>query len=149
MFAKVENPKRIQIEAYSSKQIISLPIEAMKTKVIKPEKIVKSSLKFEITAYSLGEEECGKAIGDAEYGLTASLTEATQWRTIAAPKSIPFGTKVYIPYFKDYPNKGVFVVEDRGSAITEGHIDVFMEDLGRANEFGRRKLDVIIISTPS
>jgi len=38
-------------------------------------------------------------------------------------------------------------VEDRGSAITKGKIDVYMADLDKANAFGRRNLDIYIIGT--
>ena len=34
------------------------------------------------------------------------------------------GLVVYIPYFANYSNGGWFVVEDRGGAITDAHIDV-------------------------
>ena len=99
---------------------------------------------YEITAYTLREEECGKPKEHPEYGITASGKYVTAWQTIAGPKSIPFGTKVYIPFFKDKPNEGWFVVEDRGGAITEGRFDVYMEDLSEALDFGRRKLEVYI-----
>ena len=101
---------------------------------------------FEVTAYTLREEECGKTPDHPEYGITVSGKYVTEWQTIAGPKSIPFGTKVYIPFFKDKPNEGWFVVEDRGDAITEGHFDVYMEDLSEALNFGRRKLEVYILA---
>lgn len=109
---------------------------------------IESEMKFEIfevTAYTLREEECGKAPDHPEYGITASGKYVTAWQTIAGPKSLPFGTKVYIPFFKDKPNGGWFIVEDRGGAIVEGHLDVYMENLSEALNFGRRKLEVYIL----
>jgi len=50
---------------------------------------------------------------------------------------MPFGTKLYIPYFDQH-----FVCEDRGGAIKEGKLDIYMKDLDKALEFGRRKLQV-------
>lgn len=100
---------------------------------------------FEVTAYTLREEECGKSPDDPYYGITASGKKVKAWHTVAAPKEIPFGTKIYIPYFKDKPNKGIFVIEDRGGAIKGNRLDVYMESLSEALEFGRRKLEVYIL----
>src|SRR5690554_4028967 len=69
---------------------------------------------WELTAYTLREEECGKAPSHPAYGITARGTYVQEWQTIAGPKELAFGTKIYIPYFKDQPNKGIFIVEDRG-----------------------------------
>lgn len=78
-------------------------------------------------------------------GITASGAMVCPWYTVAASKSVPFGTRVYIPYFKDKPNGGVFVVQDRGGAITEGHLDVYMPLEQAANDFGRQNLEVYIL----
>ena len=51
-----------------------------------------------------------------------------------------FGTKIYIPAFDS-----VFTCQDRGSAITEGKLDVYMEDVDRANMFGRQQLMALIL----
>ena len=109
---------------------------------------VESEMKFEIfevTAYTLREEECGKAPDHPEYGITASGKYVTAWQTIAGPKSLPFGTKVYIPFFKDKPNGGWFIVEDRGGAIVEGHLDVYIPNKEEALKFGRKVLEVHIL----
>ena len=100
---------------------------------------------MECTAYTLREEECGKAPGTPGYGITASGAHVEPWHTIAAPRSIPYGTRIYIPYFSDMPNEGVFTVQDRGGAITEGHLDIYMVRYGDAMDFGRRELDVYIL----
>lgn len=65
--------------------------------------------------------------------------------TIAAAESIPFGTKVYIPYFDSYSNGGMFEVHDRGSAITEGRIDIYFDSHEKALEFGMRTLKIYIM----
>lgn len=103
--------------------------------------------KMEVTAYTAGYESTGKVPGDAGYGVTASGTQVTQGRTIAAGKNIPFGTKIYIPYLDGREGFGeaIFTVEDRGGAIKENNIDVYMSDLTQAREFGRMPLDVYIL----
>jgi 3D (Asp-Asp-Asp) domain-containing protein len=101
--------------------------------------------KMNVSAYTLREQECGKSEDDANYGITASGEQVKEWYTVAAPKSIPFGTKLYIPYFANSPNKGIFVVQDRGGAIKEGHLDIYMRNLQDALNFGRRYLEVYVI----
>lgn len=51
---------------------------------------------------------------------------------VAAPPNIPFGSLVEIE------GLGVFRVEDRGSAITYGHLDVWVPNCWTAEQFGRR-----------
>jgi 3D (Asp-Asp-Asp) domain-containing protein len=51
-----------------------------------------------------------------------------------------FGTAIYIPMFEN-----VFYCTDRGSAITEGKIDIYMVDINRALEFGRRYVEVFVL----
>lgn len=51
---------------------------------------------------------------------------------VAAGWNIPFGSLVEID------GMGVFVVEDRGSAIVPGRLDVWMPTCGSANYFGRQ-----------
>lgn len=95
---------------------------------------------FEITAYTAGKESTGKTESHALYGITASGEPALERITIACPKSMPFGTKVYIPAFET-----VFTCMDRGSAITEKKLDIYMEDIVHAQMFGRQKLQALVL----
>jgi 3D (Asp-Asp-Asp) domain-containing protein len=94
---------------------------------------------FVVTFYTNGYESTQKKLGDKGYGVTASGTKATEGRTIAAPKSIPFGTKVYIQGI------GTRIVEDRGSAVNGNHIDVFVESVSEAKQLGKQTLLVEIL----
>ncbi len=96
-----------------------------------------------ITAYT--EYECDKEPDHPFFGVTASGKTVREWFTIAAGSDIPFGTRIYIPYFKDKPNNGIFVVEDRGGAIKENCIDVYMSDQKKVDKFGCKWLDVYVI----
>jgi len=92
---------------------------------------------FEITAYTEGFESCGKLPSHPEYGITASGEEVKENWTIAADKSIPFGTKLMIeglPY--------IYTVEDRGGAIKGQKLDIYIDDVSRALEWGRRERKV-------
>jgi 3D (Asp-Asp-Asp) domain-containing protein len=98
-----------------------------------------------VTAYDLSYESCEKYPSHPEYGITASGVKVKEWHTIAAGSNLPFGTRVYIPYFKDKLNGGIFVVEDRGGAIKNGRIDVYMESNKDCLEFGVQDLEVFIL----
>lgn len=100
---------------------------------------------MEVTAYDLSYQSCQKYPDDPLYGITASGAYVKEWYTVAAGKSIPFGTKIYIPYFADKPNGGIFTVKDRGGGIDDGQIDVYMADYDACMEFGRRRLEVYIL----
>lgn len=95
---------------------------------------------FTITAYTAGYESTGKRPGDPAYGITASGTTVKEGQTLACPPSISFGTKVHIPNLDQ-----TYICEDRGSAIKEGKLDVYIADLDRAKEFGVKKLQAHIL----
>ena len=92
---------------------------------------------FTVTAYTAGAESTGKEPGDPAYGITASGAVVEEGNTIACPQSLPFGTKIHIPKLNE-----TYVCEDRGSAITNGHLDIYKEDLEDALQFGVQQLQV-------
>lgn len=87
---------------------------------------------------------CGKSPSNPAYGITASGARAAAWYTIAAGPSYPMGTVIYIPYFASQPNGGWFVVEDRGGAITNARLDIYMDTLTECINFGRRNLECYV-----
>ena len=73
--------------------------------------------------------------------ITATGT-VPKWGTIAVdPKVIPYGSRVYIPEF----NK-TFVAEDCGGAIKGNMIDIFMNSNKEAYNWGRRNIEIYVIS---
>lgn len=72
-------------------------------------------------------------------GITASGEKTQEGRTIAADRSIPFGTEIYIPALGQ-----TYTVTDRGGAIRGDRLDLYIEDLDRALEFGVQDLEVFI-----
>ncbi|WP_339304428.1 3D domain-containing protein [Paenibacillus sp. FSL L8-0435] len=89
---------------------------------------------FEISAYTNGKESTGKVKGDKNYGITASGAHTKEGVTVSAdPKVLPMGTKIYIEGI------GERIVQDTGSAIKGKKLDLFIEDLDTALEFGRKK----------
>ncbi|MBR6504618.1 MAG: G5 domain-containing protein [Clostridia bacterium] len=87
---------------------------------------------------------CDKAPGSPGYGITASGARASAWYTVAAGKGYPMGTVMYIPYFSNQPNGGWFVVQDRGGAISNNKLDVYMDTYNECIQFGRRNLECYI-----
>ncbi|MDI3327584.1 MAG: 3D domain-containing protein [Alicyclobacillaceae bacterium] len=98
-----------------------------------------------LTAYTAGPESTGKSPGDPGYGITSSGKVATDGRTVAVdPNVIPIGTKLYIEGI------GYRVAEDTGGAIRGFRIDVYMNDLAKARQFGvKRDVPVYIVEYPS
>lgn len=93
----------------------------------------------EATAYTPSPRENGGS------NLTANGNRLEAYKYIAVdPKVIPLGTKIYIPFFKDYPNKGVFIADDTGGAIKGNRIDVLLANSKEANRFGRRNIDIYV-----
>ena len=90
---------------------------------------------FVTTAYCDCEKCCGKTDG-----ITATGTKATAGRTIAVdPDVIPYGTEIAI-------NGHSYIAEDCGGAIKGNHIDIFMNDHNTALRYGRRTVDVFLVS---
>ncbi|MBN2910445.1 LysM peptidoglycan-binding domain-containing protein [Polycladomyces sp. WAk] len=98
---------------------------------------------FTLTAYTAGPESTGKAPGHPAYGITASGAKAREGVTIAVdPKVIPIGSRVYIEGI------GYRTAQDVGGAIKGNRIDVFMNDLSEAREFGVKKhVRVMLVPT--
>lgn len=87
---------------------------------------------YKITAYCSCSKCCGKATGR-----TASGTQATAGRTVAAPAKFAFGTKLNI-------GGNIYTVEDRGGAIKGNRIDIYVSSHSAALQWGVRYLPVSV-----
>ena len=87
-----------------------------------------------VSAYCACSKCCGKT-----NGVTASGTKATVGRTIAAPSSYSFGTKI------ELEGLGTYIVEDRGGAIQGNKIDVYFASHSEALAFGRKKIRMRVV----
>ena len=85
---------------------------------------------YKITAYCSCSKCCGKTTGR-----TASGTQATAGRTVAAPSKFAFGTKLNI-------GGHIYTVEDRGGAIKGNRIDVYVNSHSAALQRGVKYLPV-------
>lgn len=117
-----------------------------------------SATTMEVTGYTAGYESTQKTPDHPNYGEVAmSRSKVANYKkvtvspgiTVAAGKNIPFGTKIYIPYFEERGlegyEDGVFTVQDRGEAIGPNNIDVYFDKVYDAREFGRQALEVYIL----
>ncbi len=97
-------------------------------------------LKVTATAYTSGPESTGKRPGHPQYGLTFTGTRAREGRTIAVdPGLIPLGSRVYI-----HELRGFRYAEDTGGAIHGHRIDLFMNEVPEALEWGMRDLHLSV-----
>ena len=110
---------------------------AKKVEGIKP--IVKT---LNTSAYTAS--TCDKKPTDKGYGITASGAKVKAWYTVAAGKAYPMGTVIYIPALKNKPNGGWFVVQDRGGAIKNNKLDIYMSTYNECIQFGRKNLECYI-----
>lgn len=125
--------------AKAPKKVSPKPIAEEKTEPQpKPKEDPVESTTMEVTQYTAGVESTDKSPGDSGYGITASGAQVQEGVTIACPSSIPFGTEI------DIEGIGTRVCQDRGGLITEGKLDIYVDDLDQALDFGRKTLEVTI-----
>lgn len=89
---------------------------------------------YKITAYCSCSKCCGKATGR-----TASGTQATAGRTVAASSKFAFGTKLNI-------GGHIYTVEDRGGAINGNRIDIYVNSHSQALQWGVKYLPVSVVN---
>jgi len=101
-----------------------------------------------VAAYSLLEKPkkfitC-TATAYAIEGVTASGEDARKGIIAVHPSIIPLGSKVRITGAGKY--SGVYQALDTGKNIIGRRIDIYMESREEAKKFGRRKVEVAILS---
>lgn len=106
-----------------------------------PKKVLKN---VKLTAYSLHELHGGKGPDHPLYGITRSGARVQEDHTIAVdPKLIPLGWWVYIDGY------GLYKAEDTGGAIKGKIIDIYIEDLQAALDFGVKRNKTVYVVGPN
>lgn len=96
---------------------------------------------FKVTAYTAGFESCGKLPDDPLYGVTASGKYVQENHTIAADWNVlPNGSTVRIE-----GRMYIYTVEDKGGAIKGSCIDIYMESLQSALNWGVQNKRVYLV----
>ncbi|MCY7451801.1 3D domain-containing protein [Bacillus altitudinis] len=127
-----------EVEALKKTKAKKPPVKKTQAKPKRPAK--QPTQTYEVTAYTNGAESTGKSAGHPDYGVTASGARTKTGHTIACPPSMAFGTRLNIE------GVGVRTCEDRGGAITEGHIDLYVAGVAEAQSYGRKQLKAEIIT---
>lgn len=99
-----------------------------------PERIIRERRVMRVTAYTAHDK------GMNSRGITASGERVRENHTLAAPREIPFGTKIHIPDLGR-----TYTVTDRGGAIRGNRLDVYIPDRKNMIEFGVKYLEVEIL----
>lgn len=126
----LDNPNRLKVG-----QLLEIPqIDSTWGGENADRPVVQRVLSSTLTAYTAGKESTGKTPSHPAYGITRSGSKAEEGRTVAVdPSIIPLGSTVLIEGI------GVRKAEDTGSAIKGARIDVYMNDLKEAVDFGVKK----------
>jgi 3D (Asp-Asp-Asp) domain-containing protein len=96
-------------------------------------------LTMNATAYTAGFNCTGKHPWHPFYRITASGREVEHGIVAVDPRVIPLGTRLYVEGY------GFSLAADVGGAIRGYKIDLFMEDITDALQFGRRDITVFIL----
>ena len=95
-----------------------------------------------VTYYCTCQRCCGKTPDHPAYGITASGTRATPYRTVAVdPSVIPLGADVLVDY-GDGAGLRRYRAEDTGGAVKGNHIDLCVGSHAEAQQLGRRTATV-------
>lgn len=97
------------------------------------------TVNFTTTAYCPCEKCCGKTDG-----ISAANKKCIANHTIAAGKTYPLGTVMYIPALSNTQSGGWYEVEDRGGAITDSKLDIFFDTHEEAIQYGIKDLEVYV-----
>ena len=81
---------------------------------------------FSTSYYSCGPGECSSGVWPDPGLTTACGTYPTTHRTVANG-NLPCGTRIYVDFGQGNPWTGTYVVEDRGSAVGNTHLDIFCD----------------------
>lgn len=139
---KIVEVKTIQVSSRGSDERIATSnpaLTASTTLAQKVQGITPTVKTFNTSAYCSCAKCCGKT-----NGITASGAKASAWYTVAAGNGYKIGTVIYIPALKDKPNGGWFVVQDRGGAISNSKLDIYMGSHNEALQYGRKSLEAYI-----
>jgi 3D (Asp-Asp-Asp) domain-containing protein len=139
--AKVTNQHLLQSNKVNSLVNHLSNLSTTKVGMSKPTGVLKTNIYYkDITAYCSCQKCCGKWSINKK---TANGKTPMSNRTVAASRSIPFGTRLTIQGLK-----GVYVVEDRLAARFDHRIDVYFDSHKAALAFGKRIGAKVVASEP-
>ncbi|MEK5205255.1 3D domain-containing protein [Bacillus sp. FSL R10-2789] len=147
-----QTKQKLEVAEKKAKELESKPVASSPPKVQSAPKVQSTTTQnsdwknFMSTAYTTHAN--GDKFSAAKWGdLTATGTTVKQGRTIAVDKNvIPLGSKVEIQFPPEYSYlNGVYIAEDTGNAIIGNKIDVYLDSIEVANQFGIRNIKLRIL----
>lgn len=139
---KIVEVRTVQVTSRTSTERIATSNPALTASTALAKKVTGITPKvksFNTSAYCACTKCCGKT-----NGITSSGSKATAWYTVAAGNGYKIGTIIYIPALKDKPNGGWFIVQDRGGAISNSKLDIYMDSHTSALQYGRKTLEAYV-----
>lgn len=138
---KIVEVRTIQITSRGAERVATTnpALTASTTLAKSVEGITPTVKNFNTSAYCSCSKCCGKSTG-----ITASGARASAWYTVAAGKGYKIGTVIYIPALANKPNGGWFKVQDRGGAISNSKLDIYMDSHSSALQYGRKTLECYV-----
>lgn len=98
-----------------------------------------------VASVKAGETHTFSATAYCQKGRTSSGRIARVRHTVAAdPHVLPPGSKIRVSHAGSY--SGVYSVEDQGKAVRGRTIDLFIPRLAEARQFGRKQVEVTLLS---
>lgn len=94
---------------------------------------------YKATAYTNGPESTGKRPGHPQYGITKSGLPTRPGVCATDPDVIPLGSILWVEEY------GFCVALDTGSAVRGKHVDVWMERVEDARQWGVKQLQVAVV----
>jgi 3D (Asp-Asp-Asp) domain-containing protein len=102
-------------------------------------------INMKATAYTASYAETGKRPGDKGFGITASGMRVRKGVVAVDTRVIPLGTRMYVEVAGKMADYGFSIAADRGSGVNGNKIDVYMDSLIAARNWGVRKVKVYIL----
>jgi len=131
-----QQPQQAQAETTTTSQIETIQIEHAGPAINRSTETQQLHFEtYEVTAYCAC-EICCKGSAD---GINAAGTKPIEGRSVAADRSLPIGTRLWIEGI------GERIVDDRGEAIKGKRLDIYFDSHQDALDFGRQWLEVAII----
>lgn len=136
---------QMHYETFSQIRTLEKKIETLEKQIEQLEQNINLFLdtwkleEYELTAYApLDPNAVEGMCYSGDPNITASGARVEVGVTVAADRSIPFGTPIWVDGY------GWREVQDRGGAITGDRIDIAVASRGEAYDIGRRTVKVVL-----
>lgn len=103
-------------------------------------------LDMRATAYTASYECTGKSPGHPQFGITYTGVKAEVGIVAVDPTVIPLGSRLYIEGIGNTPDYGFALAADIGSAVKGDVIDLYVDSMEEAYNWGVKKVKVYVLT---